>query len=272
MKAVAFDLDDTLLHDDLTISSYTVDVFRRMAASGFIMIASSGRARLSMKPFVDILGCVSVSISCNGGEIWDEPTGQLIHRELLSADLAREIAVFGEAHNCYAQVYEGPDFFYNRYDDYAKRYALSSKLHGVYAGPLSAFIREPRNKILMMADARKIASMLKEAKAQFGGRASVTCSKPIYLEFNPLNATKGKALEIVSSLQNITLRDVVAFGDSLNDLSMLQRAGTGVMVSNGWDEVRPFCDDVCLSNNEDGPARYLEQHFLRKEVRYDSRG
>ena len=137
---------------------------------------------------------------------------------------------------------------------------------GVYVGKLSGYIREPRNKVLMIDREDRIAVMHAEALHRFERRASVTCSKPIYLEFNPLNASKGIALEKVCSRLGILPEETIAFGDSLNDLSMIRKAGTGVTVSNGWKDIRPWCDDICLSNNEDGPARYLNDHFLNGAV------
>ena len=264
--AVAFDLDDTLLHDDLTVSDFTVRVLQALHRRGMHIIPASGRSRYSMKPYVEQLGCVSAYISSNGAEIWEAPSDRMIFSELFSEDLSVEIARFAEKYSCYAQVYEGSCFYYNQYSPWAERYASATRLTGVYAGRLSEFIHEPRNKILMIDSADRIASMYTEALAQFQGRASVTCSKPVYLEFNPPNAVKGKALESVCTFLGISSGQAVAFGDSLNDVSMLQSAGLGVMVSNGWPEVRPYCDDVCLSNNEDGPAHYLNEHFLNGEV------
>ncbi len=266
MKAVVFDLDDTLLRDDLTISDFTVDVFRRLHKKGFRVIAASGRAQLSMKPYVDQLDCVDVYISCNGAEIWDGTTHSLLRQELLPEETALDIVRFGEKNDCYMQVYEGACFFFNKYGEYERRYASSARLTGVYAGKLSDFIHEPRNKILMMDDEAKISSMYAEASVLFCGKASVTCSKPFYLEFNPLKATKGLALQTVAGLLRISADDVIAFGDSLNDLSMLRAAGTAVCVSNAWKEIRPFCDDICGSNNQDGPAYYLFHHYLSEGV------
>lgn len=266
MNAVFFDLDDTLLRDDLTISGFTVRVMRSLHAKGFRIIAASGRSQFSMKPYIDQLGCVSVYISCNGAEIWDASSHRLISRELFSADLSVEIVRFAEKHDSYAQVYDGNCFFFNRHGPWADRYAAATRLTGVYVGKLSEYIHEPRNKILLIDREDRITLMYGEAVSQFAGRASVTCSKPIYLEFNPLNATKGIALETVCSCLGIRPEDTVAFGDSLNDVSMLRQAGTGVMVANGWPEVRSFCDNICPSNNEDGPAHYLNDHFLNGEV------
>ena len=264
--AVAFDLDDTLLRDDLTISDFTVRVLRALHGKGVHIIPASGRSQYSMKPYVEQIGCVSAYISSNGAEIWEAPSDRMIFSERLSEELSVEIARFAEKHSCYAQVYDGGCFYFNRYGPWAERYAAATRLTGVYAGRLSEFIREPRNKILLIDSTERIASMYAEASVQFRGRASVTCSKPVYLEFNPLNAVKGKALETACSFLGTVAGQAVAFGDSLNDVTMLQSAGLGVMVSNGWPEVRPFCDDVCPGNNEDGPAHYLNEHFLNGEV------
>ena len=262
MNAVVFDLDDTILHDDLTNSDFTVRVFRALHQKGFHIIAASGRSQFSMKPYIDQLGCVSAYVSSNGAEIWDGPSHSMISHEVFSAELSREIAVFAETHDCYAHVYEGGCFFFNRYGIWADRYAAATRLTGVYVGKLSEYIREPRNKILLIDHENRISRMYSEARVLFDNRASVTCSKPIYLEFNPLNAVKGKALVSVCRMLGILPSDTVAFGDSLNDVSMLQTAGLGIMVSNGWKEIAPYCDGQCLSNNEDGPAKYMNDHFL----------
>ena len=266
MKAAAFDLDDTLLRDDLSISDFTVNTFRRLDASGFRLIAASGRAQLSMKPFVEKLGCVCLYIACNGAEIYDGADHSLLHSETYSMELAHEIAAFGSRYNCYAQTYGGDRFFFNQHSVYADRYAAVSCLKGEYVGDLRSYIREPRNKILMMAEPEQIAQMLQEARRLFAGRVSVTCSKPWFLEFNPLRATKGIALRAVAGRLGIAAEEIVAFGDSLNDLPMLKAAGRSVVVANGRPDVREQCDEVCLSNEEDGVARYLAEHYLSGEV------
>lgn len=261
-RAAAFDLDDTLLRDDLSISPYTKDVFRRLQAAGFLLIAASGRSRMSIKPFVDELGCICLYIACNGAEIYDGPTGELLHAESFSVELAHEICDFGSEYGCYAQTYGEDKFFFNQYSEYAIRYAKASMLKGVYVGDLKAFIKEPRSKILMMAENDQIARMLEEARRHFAGLVSVTCSKPYFLEFNPLKATKGIALDFAARRLGITPAQVIAFGDSLNDLPMMQAAGRSVIVANGREDVKPLCDEICRSNQEDGVARWLEERFL----------
>lgn len=263
-QAVAFDLDDTLLHNDLTISDYTISVLRRLSGLGVHIIPASGRAQLSMKPFVDQLACSSIYISCNGAEIWSGQTDELLHAEQFSKELGQEIASFGNHYSVYSQTYAGDKFYYNEESEWSRQYAEASMLTGILVGNLESFIQEPRSKILMMAAPEKISVMLQAARKIFDGRASVTCSKPWFLEFNPVHATKGAALSRASSILTLPPSSFIAFGDSLNDLSMLQFAGRGVLMFNGREDMRFICDDICGSNQEDGVPHYLEN--LYREV------
>lgn len=260
--AIAFDLDDTLLRDDRTISDYTVDVLRRAASQGIHIIPASGRARYSMHAMVERLGCASCYIACNGAEVWS-PDHRLLHRETMDTDTAREVAQFGADHDCYGQTYADDCFYFNRHGHYAEAYAASSLLHGVYVGDLVQYIHQPTAKILMMDTEDRIAELLKLARDQFAGRLSVCCSKAYFLEFNPLTATKGNALRRCGEMLGFDLRDAVAFGDSLNDLSMLQAAGTGVAMANAREDVKAVIPTHCLSNEEDGVARFVAEQLLR---------
>ncbi|MGN0745634.1 MAG: Cof-type HAD-IIB family hydrolase [Aristaeellaceae bacterium] len=263
MEAVAFDLDDTLLRDDRTISAYTVDVLRRAAALGVRIIPASGRARDSMRPYVEQLGCAAAYIACNGAEVY-APDHQPLYTLQLSAGEARMVAGFAAEHGCYAQVYDGDSFFYSMKGAYADAYARSSRLRGVYVGNLVQYIAQPTPKVLMMDEPARIAQLLEEGRRRFGDRLSVTCSKPHFLEVNPSKATKGNALRWLGEHFGFSMENVMAFGDSLNDLSMLTAAGHGVAMANAREDVRALVAACCPSNQEDGVARYVEQHILQE--------
>lgn len=258
VKAIMFDLDDTLLRDDRTVSDYTVSVMRRAAERGIHIIPASGRACRSMDGFVRQLGCASLFVSCNGAEVWT-PEETLLHRVEIGVELARETAAFVQERGCYAQVYAGERFFYNKEGPWARSYAESSMLKGEYVGDLTRWLAEPTAKLLVMDEPERVARFLQEGRERFAGRLAVSCSKPYFLEFNPLEATKGNALRFCAERLGFGLEQVIAFGDSLNDLSMLQLAGTGVAMGNARDDVKQQCDAVCLSNQEDGVARYVAQ-------------
>ncbi|MDE6673634.1 MAG: HAD hydrolase family protein [Acetatifactor sp.] len=61
---------------------------------------------------------------------------------------------------------------------------------------------------------------------------------------------------------NLSLSDIVSFGDDINDMEMLQICGIGVAVSNAVMDVKAVADCVTLSNDEDGVADWLEKNIL----------
>lgn len=262
VRAIAFDLDDTLLRSDLTVSDRTVEVLQRAAARGIVILPASGRTRDSMYPTVGRIGCASAFISCNGADVWTADR-QLLMQELLPVDLAHEVARFAQVRGVYCQTYSPDRFYYSMQNDYAVSYARSSSLEGEYVGDLTAFIRKPVTKLLMMDEPERIAALLKEARALFAGRASLTCSKPYFLECNPLKATKGNALRWCAAHFGFGMDELLAFGDSLNDVSMLEAAGTGVVMANAREDVKAMGFPVCAGNDEDGVARYIEEMILQ---------
>ena len=51
----------------------------------------------------------------------------------------------------------------------------------------------------------------------------------------------------------------MAFGDGLNDLSMIEAAGIGVAMSNAHPDVLAAADVVAASNDEDGVAKVISE-------------
>lgn len=64
-----------------------------------------------------------------------------------------------------------------------------------------------------------------------------------------------------TELLNISLSDIVSFGDDINDMEMLQICGMGVAVSNAVTEVIAVADSITLSNDEDGVADWIEKNI-----------
>merc|ERR1712172_173877 len=98
-------------------------------------------------------------------------------------------------------------------------------------------------------------------KEMIGGARAVT-----FLNWSPLplvsvqcaGADKALALEHISARLRVQLRECIAFGDSVNDLEILQTAGCGVAVSNAKCQVISVADVLLQdSNDQDGVANAL---------------
>ena len=70
------------------------------------------------------------------------------------------------------------------------------------------------------------------------------------------------AIKFLSKHLNIPLEEIICFGDDFNDIGMLKLCGKGIAVSNAILEVKNIADEVTLSNNEDGVAKYIEKNLF----------
>jgi len=82
----------------------------------------------------------------------------------------------------------------------------------------------------------------------------VTSSVPEYVEMMNKNVSKGRALALVADYFGVSSSEVMAIGDSYNDVDMLRYAGVGVAMGNSSDEVKSAADLVVPSNDEHGVA------------------
>jgi len=81
------------------------------------------------------------------------------------------------------------------------------------------------------------------------------------IEASDQKATKGDAMLRLADQLGIRADEIVAFGDSENDITMLKAAGTGVAMANSLDITKNAADEITLSNDEDGVAVWLEKAF-----------
>ena len=78
------------------------------------------------------------------------------------------------------------------------------------------------------------------------------------IEVSDRKATKGDAMLQLTSSLGISPEQIVAFGDSENDITMLQAAGIGVAMENSLDITKKAADAITLSNEDEGVAAFLE--------------
>jgi hypothetical protein len=87
-------------------------------------------------------------------------------------------------------------------------------------------------------------------------------SKPRYLEVVPTGVGKGEALVELARLLGIPVSETIAIGDSLNDLSMIQMAGTGVAVANARAEVKAVAEFVTHRSASEGAVAEVCDRFF----------
>lgn len=92
-----------------------------------------------------------------------------------------------------------------------------------------------------------------------GGDHNVTTSGVTFVEITPAGADKGSALARLCKRLDIVAEEVIAFGDNMNDLTMLDWVGRSIAMGNALDPVKEIADEVTSTNVEFGVARVLEE-------------
>lgn len=130
--------------------------------------------------------------------------------------------------------------------------------------PMAEYPGEPIYKIVFMSPDR---DRLKKPIEVLSGEFNFCIQDPdedgfINGELINKQFNKGLAVKRLSAHLHIPLEDTVAFGDSMNDLEMLESAGLGICMGNGSRTLQKTADEVCLPVQEDGLYHAFEAHGL----------
>ena len=253
------DLDDTLLNSDAAISPRTENALRAARALGAEIVFASGRMTRAMRPYATQLDITAPMISFNGGEVSDPVTGKVMFSLPVEAALAREAARMAELMGLHIQAYYDDEYYFEAENQYSALYARAIGVPGIPVHEkLSKHIGKDCIKLLLIDQPENITKLRPVFVEALGDRLSMVISRPKYIEFTALSATKGNALARLAPMMNIKPEEIVAFGDGQNDLSMLHYAGLGYAPANAHPDVLEQSPNRMPSNDEDGVAQVIE--------------
>lgn len=268
VKLIAFDLDDTLLNDQRQISDKNVEVLRRAAALGIYIVLCSGRAEDGILPFVrrlDIAGMEAGKylIAINGSSVFD------LHKriQILSKRVSGETLLIAndeaEKMDLRSEVYTPDTIYYAEENEWTRMDVELCNLKGEMVPNYQHFITRGFPKMLIPGDPEKLLILQEKLKASLGDSAVVFTSKPYFLEIMPPNCGKGEAIEWLANYLGIPIEKTMAFGDAMNDESMIRKCGYGVAMKNGNEYIKEIADFVTdHDNNDDGVGNFIKDYVL----------
>ncbi|WP_019908675.1 Cof-type HAD-IIB family hydrolase [Paenibacillus sp. HW567] len=240
-RLLALDMDGTLLNDEQQITPKTVEWIRKAMDAGVHVCLSTGRSSRSAMPYAEQLGLKTPMIMVNGSEVWRAPY-ELYRRSLMDMMLVKKMHKIAEEHGIWFWAYSVEEV-YNK-DTWDGDIEGREWLKFGY----STEDDEIRHKVLM--------------QLQDLGGLEITNSTPYNLEINPLGVNKASGIREVCKLLGLEMSQVVAVGDSLNDLAAIQQAGFGVAMGNAQEVVKQEADAVVATNNHDGIAEVIQKYIL----------
>ena len=274
IKIVALDLDGTLLDSAKRLSEANRAALADAAAKGVLIVPTTGRFFGMMPECIRDLPFVRYAITVNGAQVFDRATDAALVREEIPLDVAlavmRVLDRYDVIYDCYrnnwgwmTEAFKAKAADYATDAHYLKMIAEFRRGVPELKAHLTATAAEGDVQKIMLftrltADPAAMQAIADEVSAAFPS-IKVTSSTWNNLEFNARTAHKGEALRRFAETQGLTLANCMAFGDGMNDLTMVEAAGVGVAMANAVDAVKRVAKVVTLSNDEDGVANILSK-------------
>ncbi len=267
-KILFVDLDATLLCDDKTISARNREAIQRMLDQGHYLALATGRpvesARIVARELgLTMPGCYMVAF--NGAVLYDCSADRVLLKRTIPIEVVQELFERAKKAGLYIQTYNNTDVLTSKHskelDYYISKSHISYKLS---PNVLDALEEEPQ-KVLLIALERqeRLVKFQKDNLKWEKGKCNSFFSCKEYLEYCPLNTSKGTGVEYLTRVLNMPPDCTVAVGDEQNDISMIQTAHVGVAMKNGIDELKKVADYVTENdNNHDAIAEVIEKFIL----------
>ena len=239
-RLLAMDLDKTLLKEDGSIPEEVVEALRDLNSKGVHIALCTGRVRRSAEHYARLIGGASV-VSFNGSVIRTED-GEIRRSEIPLA-LVYDVLDFCYENHVYVQLYRDEIIVVDRFTP-----ELETDLDINYTsyeeiGDLRKGDHDPTPKMVALEMSDRVDDIIVKMRDRFP-ELSMNNSSRYVIEIMPKGIDKGYGLSMVAKDLGIDRKDVVAVGDSMNDLPMIVWAGTGVAVANADDRLRPHADVI----------------------------
>lgn len=239
IKLIALDLDGTLVSHEGEVSKANEQAVKKAKEAGIHVVLSTGRSLSRCRDIAESLGSSSYIVTINGGEIYDHDFN-LVEQNLLDFKHVQRMWELKKEHGLYfwSSTVQG---LFNEQEPF------ENEVEGYDWLKFGFDIQDDavREVILQELNANE--------------NLEITNSSPTNIEVNPVGVNKAAALRKVSSWLELSMDEIMAVGDSMNDLAMIREAGFGVAMGNAQDVVKQEANYVTGSNKEDGVAQVINK-------------
>ena len=254
-KLLLFDLDDTLLRSDKTISKHTLEVLEKCREQGYLIGVSTSRGETNSLLYISELR--PEVIICSGGAVV-KYMGQYIYTvEFTEEETNRMINTVWDI--CGSECKMTIDTLNAHFWSFQRN---RDEIDASWADTIFADFSNLHERALKLCAEIFQPELAKQLAKTLHDCDCIKFIDGEWYKFTKKEATKENAIRKFSEISGIPLSDVIAFGDDLPDIGMLKLCGTGVAMGNAVAEVKVAADVVIGTNDEDGIATYLLENHL----------
>ena len=275
IKFLAVDIDGTLLDSQGRLPAVNKKAMADAAAQGVLLALVTGRSFHFTTHVTTELG-LPVTLIANNGAVVKDVTGTTLMRHLLPRETALHVlasvegfddsvAVVFDRSDARQIVFEHMDWTHpNR-----RGYFEKNKAYIASVSPLARAIDEDPIQVMFNGSVRpmrRLAARLRALPTSERFSVALTEYEPrdfSLLDVNSAGCTKGSALARWTAGLGLSRGDVMAVGDNLNDLAMLEFAGRPVVMGNAAPDLKARGFQQTGTNDEGGLADAIRTHLKK---------
>lgn len=258
-KLFAIDVDGTLQNSAHKLPEENARAIQKTLASGYHVVLATGKQYSAIASHVEGLDLKDPHITAGGAVITAPPNQEEIYRRGIAYDLARDVVKSADELGITVIAFRDGQTFTREHNPDIDHMLTYGDPYPTFMEDITASF-EPL-PLQLMCIAYQKEDLYEKAFAhfsqQFATLLGVRKSSPYYIEFTHLEVSKGSALRWLAGHLNIELEEVVAIGDSYNDLSMFEVAGLSVAMGNSPPPVQAAAKIVTDTNDRAGVAKIL---------------
>ena len=268
-KLFVADIDMTLVNHEKEMLPLTKAALQELRNRGVLIGVASGRPLrghvMNCYKFWGLDRQLDLIIGMNGGQMYDGTDDTLTESYKLSREDIKEIIDFMSPLNLNPFVYKKDCMLVTRLDAEAIASSIRNKEPAIVAKSQEELWAAPNGKVLFRADRPdQMPAMLELAASHPSDHYQYFRSTPVMLEFQDPRVNKGVALHQFCEKHGIKKEEIISFGDSPNDIPILDYAGFSVCLSNGDDVTKSHADRITdYDYNNDGAGHFLFDYILK---------
>lgn len=251
---VILDLDGTMIGSDGRVSARVWEAVERARERGIKLAACTGRPGLGVALQVaKRLGPANPHIFQMGAHI-AFPDGETLKASALKEPAAQEIVRHARETGLVLEVYT-PQFLYvERKTPLSEAHAKAIGVPAMVRDLSEVVANEPviRAQWVIPAEEEAVAMSLKTEGVTVGRATSPTVPNTLFISLTRSGVSKGSAVRDLVAHMKVPLEQVMAIGDSMGDLPMLEQVGVPVVMGNADQELRQRFERVMPGVEEDG--------------------
>jgi len=255
-KLIAFDLDGTLLNNNMEISNYSKKCIKKIIKNDIKCIIISSRTLNNILLIIkDIPFCYIAAL--DGGIIYNAETKKIEKINYIEKKLLKELLNIYNNPNIIINIYTKNEVYISRFSKnpltcyyqkslspkFISDYSYNKKISGIH---------------LIIEKPLCLKNIYNELSKNYNKFLSIKNAGFNFIVLNNKKTNKGNTIKYVSKILNIPLKQTISIGDSQADLEMIKKSGHGVGMINGDKKLLKHVKNITeKDNNNDGALKYL---------------